>query len=189
MTITLHGYSVSRGVAIGRAVRVAATHLDVVKQLIEPDQVKDELRRLREARDAVADELRRLAIEVQHMKPGEAPQELSALLEVHLMLLYDDLLVDSLTHIVAERRYGAEWALVTQLEITTRQFDEMADPYLRERKADLAQLTDRLLRRLKNAESPIASHLAGDGAHPPASEAVPLVLVANDLSPADMLNF
>ena len=185
MAVSLNGTPVSRGVAIGRAVRIAPSHLDVAHYFIEPEQVAAEWTRLRGARDAVAQELRLLAQGLQADKPTEASAELLALLDVHLMLLHDEMLSASLREIVTQRRYGAEWALVTQLEITSKQFDEMADPYLRERKADLQQLVDRMLRHLKGVPSPTsmtAAHKA-DGSNQP------LVLVAHDLSPADMLNF
>ena len=47
---------------------------------------------------------------------------------------------------ITERLYNAEWALTTQYEIIARQFDDMEDPYLRERKADLEQVVERVLR-------------------------------------------
>jgi hypothetical protein len=50
-------------------------------------------------------------------------------------------------HWITERLYNAEWALTTQLEVIARQFDEMEDEYLRERKADLEQVVERILRR------------------------------------------
>ena len=186
MAVSLNGTPVSRGVAIGRAVRIAPSHLDVAHYFIEPEQVAAEWTRLRGARDAVAQELRLLAQGLQADKPTEASAELLALLDVHLMLLHDEMLSASLREIVTQRRYGAEWALITQLEITSKQFDEMADPYLRERKADLQQLVDRMLRHLKGVPSPTsmtAAHSKAEGAN------TPLVLVAHDLSPADMLNF
>nr|MCU0958158.1 phosphoenolpyruvate--protein phosphotransferase [Hydrogenophaga sp.] len=78
-----------------------------------------------------------------------------------------------------------------QLEIIARQFDEMEDPYLRERKADLEQVVERMLRMMRGVASPVAS--PGDhgpvGTDPAGTAAMPLVLVAHDLSPADMLQF
>ena len=186
MAFSLTGTPVSRGVAIGRAVRIAPSHLDVAHYFIEPEQVDLEWSRLRAARNAVAHELRQLALGLQADMGTETSAELLALLEVHLMLLHDEMLSASVRDIIFSRRYGAEWALVTQLEITSKQFDEMADPYLRERKADLQQLVDRMLRHLKGVPSPTSvtnAQAKGEGAN------VPLVLVAHDLSPADMLNF
>jgi phosphotransferase system enzyme I (PtsI) len=167
----------------------------VARYFIEPHQVEDEWQRLCAARDAVAHELRQLALSLQDdkNKTTETTSELLALLEVHLMLLHDEMLAASVRDIITQRRYGAEWALVTQLEITSKQFDEMADPYLRERKADVQQVVDRLLRHLKGAPSPTSLPPAVNGAPaaglPGEAASTPLVLVAHDLSPADMLNF
>jgi phosphotransferase system enzyme I (PtsI) len=56
-------------------------------------------------------------------------------------------------HWIRDRLYNAEWALTTQLEVIARQFDEMEDEYLRERKADLEQVVERVLRRMLGAAS------------------------------------
>jgi phosphoenolpyruvate-protein phosphotransferase (PTS system enzyme I) len=188
MTFSIHGLAVARGIAIGRAVLVASSRVDVAHYFIEPDQVKAEIVRLRRARDAVVEELQRLQKEL----PKDAPHELAALLDVHLMLLEDEELTAGVRHWIEERLYNAEWALTSQLEIIGRQFDEMEDPYLRERKADLEQVAERVLQSLKGTGSAMAQvprpqrpqqelHLEDTD--------VPLVLVAHDLSPADMLQF
>lgn len=182
MTFTVHGQAVSRGVAIGRAVLVASSRLDVAHYFIAPEQVGAEIARLRAARDAVADEIRRLQQGLAHDEM-EAHAELAALLEVHLMLLQDEHLHEGVKHWVSERHYNAEWALTAQLELVARQFDEMEDPYLRERKADLEQLVERMLRVMRGEASPITAAPA------PGAEEHPLVLIAHDLAPADMLHF
>ncbi|RYF54868.1 MAG: phosphoenolpyruvate--protein phosphotransferase, partial [Comamonadaceae bacterium] len=133
MTFSIHGLPVSRGIAIGRAVLVASSRVDVVHYFIEADQVAAEIVRVRNGRNAVIEELQRLQAEMPH----DAPPELAALLDVHLMLLQDEALVSGVKHWITDRLYNAEWALTTQLEIIARQFDEMEDEYLRERKADL----------------------------------------------------
>ncbi|TSE29011.1 Phosphoenolpyruvate-protein phosphotransferase [Tepidimonas thermarum] len=184
MTFTLHGQAVSRGVAIGRAVLVASSRLDVAHYFIAPEQAQAEVARLRHARDTVAEEIRRLQHGLAHDEM-EAHTELAALLEVHLMLLQDEHLHEGVKHWVLERHYNAEWALTAQLEQVAKQFDEMADPYLRERKADLEQLVERMLRVLQGVASPVPSPAPAEDGKP----ADPLVLVAHDLVPADMLHF
>ena len=189
MTIAIHGLAVARGVAIGRAVLVASSRVDVAHYFIESGQVEAEIARARAGRDAVIDELQRL----QQDLPEDAPHELAALLDVHLMLLQDEDLTAGVKHWIQDRLYNAEWALSSQFEVLARQFDEMEDEYLRERKADLEQVVERVLRHMKGAASPVA-------APPPprrrqhelqlgAVNEAPLVLVAHDLSPADMLQF
>ncbi|HET7793738.1 MAG TPA: phosphoenolpyruvate--protein phosphotransferase [Rhizobacter sp.] len=184
MSFQVFGLPVSRGVAIGRAVLVASSRVDVAHYFIEDSQVADEVERLRVARDAVAAELATL----QRDLPDDAPGELSALLDVHLMLLHDETLTGATKQWIQERHYNAEWALSAQLEVLARQFDEMEDDYLRERKADLEQVVERLLRAMGRGPSSTYAPAPGVSPRDFAGED-PLVLVANDIAPADMLQF
>jgi len=184
MSIQVFGQPVSRGVAIGRAVLVASSRVDVAHYFIDPEQVEAEVGRLRDARNEVAAELIALKSEV----PEEAHAELVALLDVHLMLLHDELLSDATKQWIVERHYNAEWAMSAQLEVIARQFDEMEDDYLRERKADLEQVVERLLKALSRQTTPDGHH-AGSGAARDFAGEDPLILVASDIAPADMLQF
>lgn len=198
MTISIHGLPVARGIAIGRAVLVVSSRIDVAHYFIKPEEIEAEIDRVRTARNEVAEELAKLQASVSQMGPNDAPHELAALLEVHQLLLQDEALTGGVKHWITDRLYNAEWALTTQLEIIARQFDEMEDEYLRERKADLEQVVERLLHRMKGTAAVLAPSpprrkrpadeedddpTAGDGID------APLVLIAHDLSPADMLQF
>jgi phosphotransferase system enzyme I (PtsI) len=197
MTFSVHGLPVARGIAIGRAVLMAG-RVDVAHYFIEPGQVEAEIERVRAGRNAVVDEIHRLQHTIAGMGPKEAPHELTALLDVHLMLLQDEDLITGVKHWITDRLYNAEWALTTQLEQLSRQFDDMEDEYLRERKADLEQVAERILRYMKGVASPVAPPASGRrSSHPRQQDLlladdsldVPLVLIAHDLSPADMLQF
>ena len=190
MTFSVHGQAVSRGVAIGRAVLVTSSRIDVAHYFVAPDQVRAELERLREARDAVIAEIERVQRSLHESATLEAHPELTALLDVHLMLLQDVQLQEGVAHWVQERRYNAEWALTAQLELVVKQFDEMQDPYLRERKADFEQLVERMLQHMRGSVSPMAVGLPATAAQMVSQNTKdPLVLVAHDLSPADTLQF
>jgi len=196
MTFAIHGLNVSRGVAIGRAVLVASSRVDVAHYFINAADVASEIDRVRRGRNAVIEEIHRLQESITQMGPKEAPHELGALLDVHLMLLQDDDLVGGVKHWITERLYNAEWALTTQFEIIARQFDEMEDEYLRERKADLEQIVERVLRAMKGTDSPLVAHHQRVTRKPSQQDLllddtvdVPLILIAHDLSPADMLQF
>jgi len=184
VSIQVFGLPVSRGVAIGRAVLVASSRVDVAHYYVESGLIEAEVRRLRRARDLVVDELTALKEDV----PEDAHDELVALLDVHLMLLQDDTLSEATRQWIVERHYNAEWALSSQLEVIARQFDEMEDEYLRDRKADLEQVVERVITAL--------GRLGGDSFDDPPPQGQrdfagedPLVLVANDIAPADMLKF
>ena len=185
MSFQLFGLPVSRGVAIGRAVMVSSSRVDVAHYFIREADVDAEIERLRVARDAVAAELSTLQRDI----PGDAPAELSALLDVHLMLLNDETLAIATKQWIVERHYNAEWALSAQLEVLARQFDEMEDDYLRERKADVEQVVERMLRAMARGSPAlfIDGEQAPNGVTGPRNE--PLVMVANDIAPADMLQF
>lgn len=197
MTFSIHGLPVARGIAIGRAVIVASSRVDVAHYFIEPLEVDREIERLRVARNQVIDELTRLQQSLSTMKAKDAPQELVALLDVHLMLLGDEDLIGGVKQWIVNRLYNAEWALTAQLEVVSRQFDEMEDDYLRERKVDLEQIAERVLRAMKGSPSPLAPPLPPRDARVASRQElllddtidVPLILIAHDLSPADMLQF
>ena len=184
MSIQVFGLPVSRGVAIGRAVLVASSRVDVAHYYVEAGMIEAEVRRLRAARDLVVEELTALKGDV----PEDAHDELVALLDVHLMLLQDDSLSEATRQWIVERHYNAEWALSSQLEVIARQFDEMEDEYLRDRKADLEQVVERVITALGRLAGATDGDAAPQGQRDFAGED-PLVLVANDIAPADMLKF
>ncbi len=196
MTFAIHGLAVARGIAIGRAVLVASSRVDVAHYFIDPARVESEIDRVRFGRNAVVDEIHRLQTNVAHMGTKEAAHELGALLDVHLMLLQDEELIGGVKHWITDRLYNAEWALTTQLEVIARQFDEMEDEYLRERKADLEQITEKVLRAMKGDGAAVVTVPQRSARKRPQQDVllddsvdVPLVLIAHDLSPADMLQF
>jgi phosphotransferase system enzyme I (PtsI) len=175
MALQIFGIPVSRGVAVGRAVLMSSARLDVAHYFVDPGQQEQEVNRLRAARQAVRAELDALQTEL----PEDAPAELSAFIDVHKMLLDDPQIGRETAVWIRTRRYNAEWALTAQLEVIGRSFDEMDDSYLRERKADVEQVVERLLRALRGTGGLTRGMISDED----------LVLVAHDISPADMMQF
>ena len=118
MSMQVFGLPVSRGVAIGRAVLVASSRVDVAHYFVEPEQVREEIQRLCAARELVCAELESLKNEVE----GDTPAELVALLDVHVMLLNDEVQAAATCQWIEERHYNAEWAVTAQTEVLARQF-------------------------------------------------------------------
>ncbi|HEY1611806.1 MAG TPA: phosphoenolpyruvate--protein phosphotransferase [Paraburkholderia sp.] len=174
MSFTLHGIPVSRGIAIGRAYLIAPAALDVDHYLIEPAQIDSEIERFRAALHLVQQELDSLRADLA----ADAPSEMGAFLNVHMMILNDAMLVQETIDLIRSRRFNAEWALTEQLERISRHFDDIEDEYLRERKADVQQVVERMLKALAGA-SPAALHRGCEE----------MVVVAHDIAPADMLQF
>jgi len=177
-SFTLHGIPVSKGIAIGRAHLLAPAALDVKHYLIPEEQVEAEVLRLKNAIAAVHQELQTIRDDL----PKDAPPELGAFIDVHALILSDPMLAEVPLNIIRHRYYNAEWALVTQIDGLSAQFDEIEDPYLRERKADIQQVGDRVLKVLTGSAISLPP-TAGEGA------TASIIVVAHDISPADMLQF
>jgi phosphotransferase system enzyme I (PtsI) len=179
-SFTLHGIPVSRGIAIGRAHLMAPAALDVKHYLVAEEQVEAEVARLQQALAQVHKELQTLWNEL----PKDAPTELGAFIDVHALILSDPMISEAPLDIIRARHYNAEWALLTQIDELSAQFDEIEDPYLRERKADIQQVAERVLKVLMGTEqlAPVGS--GGDD-----DVAPQMIIVAHDISPADMLQF
>ncbi|WP_332451083.1 phosphoenolpyruvate-utilizing N-terminal domain-containing protein, partial [Burkholderia ubonensis] len=149
MSFTLHGIPVSRGIAIGRAYLIAPAALDVAHYLVEANQIDAEVERFRTAREVVHHELEALRADLT----DDTPTEVGAFIDVHAMILGDAMLVQETIDLIRTRRYNVEWALTEQLELLTRHFDDIEDEYLRERKADIEQVVERVLKALAGAPS------------------------------------
>jgi phosphotransferase system enzyme I (PtsI) len=179
-SFTLHGIPVSRGIAIGRAQMLAPAALDVKHYLIAEEHVEAEVVRLQTALATVHRELQTLWNEL----PKDAPTELGAFIDVHALILSDPMISEAPLDIIRSRHYNAEWALVTQIEELSAQFDEIEDPYLRERKVDIQQVAERVLKVLMGSEQLPALVEPDDDEFQ-----AQMVVVAHDISPADMLKF
>src|SRR5262245_16045866 len=131
-SFTLHGSGVSGGVAIGTAHLITTARLEAPHYEIDADKVQEEVTRFDAAVAAVRGQMSAL----QASMPASAPAEMSAFLDLHLMILNDSMLSQVPRDLIASRRYNAEWALVQQMETLVERFDELEDAYLRERKAD-----------------------------------------------------
>jgi phosphoenolpyruvate-protein phosphotransferase (PTS system enzyme I) len=175
-SFALHGVGVSGGIAIGRAQLVSHATIEVAHYVIEPANVDAEIARFANAVREVQRELEGLH---SAMTGGDSPPEFGAFLDVHWMILTDPTLSDTPKKIIAEQRCNAEWALVQQMSVLVEQFELIDDLYLRERRADVVQVVERILKRL----------LGKPGAVAPAAAEQHTILVAHDLSPADVIQF
>ncbi|MDP2170513.1 MAG: phosphoenolpyruvate--protein phosphotransferase [Rhodocyclaceae bacterium] len=176
MSFSLHGLAVSQGIAIGHAHLVSHATLEVARYTVRERDIPREIERFETALATVRNELGVLHAEA--VTPG-SPSELAALVNVHAMFLDDPLLAEVPKDLMRERRCNAEWALVQQMELLVAQFEEIDDSYLRERKHDIVQVVERVLRVLLDKPR----RLGKRGGY---SE---LVIVAHDLSPADTIQF
>ncbi|MFZ6773977.1 phosphoenolpyruvate--protein phosphotransferase [Undibacterium sp. SXout7W] len=178
-SFTLQGIPVSRGIAIGRAHLLRPAALDVQHYLVAQEQVEAEVLRLQDAIARVHKDLQALWSDL----PQDAPTELGAFIDVHALILSDPMLSEAPLDIIRTRHYNAEWALVTQIDELSAQFDEIEDDYLRERKADIQQVAERVLKVMTGTANTVPR---SDGID---ERSANMIVVARDISPADMMQF
>lgn len=176
MSFALHGIGVSSGVAIGHAHLVSHAWLEVAHYAVPQEKIAEEIDRFDGAIARVRHELQTLRAQV----PAAAPAEFDAFINLHLMILGDTMLSVAPRDIIAAERCNAEWAVKIQLDALLAQFDEIEDAYLRERRADIIQVVERVLKALTGQPGYVPPPSGSNGA---------VVLVARDLSPADVVQF
>ena len=176
MNFVLHGVAVSAGITIGHAHLVSSARLEAAHYEIPDASVQAEIFRFDAAIARAKQELAALDGQI----PEDAPGEFAAFINLHRMILEDSSLSQAPRELIRERRTNAEWALVQQMEKLVAQFEEMEDPYLRERRQDIEQVVERVLKALAGAQGK---------SEPLPSAEHNLIVVAHDLSPADMILF
>ena len=178
MSFILQGLGVSGGIAIGRAMLMSHATLEVSHLTIAPRMVDKEIARLDAAIKTVKRDLQLVKETTEN-----APAELAAFIDIHTMFLDDPELVDKPHAIIRERRCNAEWALVQQMERLVGEFERFDDPYLRERRFDVVQVVERVIKELLGHTGRPVMKLAKG------VKEETLILVAHDLSPADVITF
>jgi phosphoenolpyruvate-protein phosphotransferase (PTS system enzyme I) len=177
MSFVLHGVGVSSGIAIGHAYLASHAALEVAHHIVPENQVSNEISRLDIAFNGVREELEALNASVVS---GPAAPEYGAFLELHRMILDDPTLSTAAKTYIAQNQCNAEWAITQQMGVLMAQFEEIEDPYLRERKTDVIQVVERVLKILLGHPGYVPPPLKHDGDS---------ILVAHDLSPADVIQY
>jgi phosphotransferase system enzyme I (PtsI) len=143
----LKGIGVSPGVVAGRAV-LLIQRAHVLRYQIAPARLDHELQRLDDSRGRSREQL----VEIQARLAQRRP-ELSQMFDAQLLMLDDPMILPRAADIVREQRVNAEWAVQQVFHEFSAVFEEVADPYLRERKGDVADLIGRLRMNLRRGVS------------------------------------
>lgn len=179
-SFSMHGVGVSSGIAIGHAHLISHALLEVVHFKIDADGVDEEIVRFERAIRLVKQDLEQLKAQL----PKNAPAELSAFINTHLAMLTDKSLSEAPKTIIRNELCNAEWALKQQMDDIVAQFDAIEDTYLRERKQDVVQVVERVIKVLLGRDQ-----LAASEKKLQARQERAMILVAHDVSPADAIQF
>lgn len=171
--LTLYGTGVAKGITIGRAYVLHRERPEVPEYVLPSNLIEDEVARFQ---TAIADARRQLTRVRTHVPEG-APPEMESFIDTHLLILHDRMIAEAPIAAIRRDQMNAEWALKLEAERLARVFEQMEDPYLRNKKTDVEQVVDRILRNLlrpqEDEHDQITEALAGQ------------IVIANDLTPAD----
>jgi phosphoenolpyruvate-protein phosphotransferase (PTS system enzyme I) len=174
-SFNIHGVAVSNGIAIGKAHLISNALLEVVHYQLETHQVANETQRLSRAINEVKKDL----IKIKKQLHKDSSEEFSPFIDTHLMILSDKSFSEKPKKIITKDKCNAEWALKTQMDFIVNKFELIDDEYIKERKNDVIQVVERILKVLLG--------------HPNQTNQInkesSTILVAHDISPADALQF
>ena len=174
-SFNIHGVPVSNGIAIGKAHLISNALLEVVHYQLDEQEVPIEIKRLGRAINEVRKDL--LKIKKQLLK--DSSEEFSAFIDTHLMMLDDKNFSEKPIKIIVEDSCNAEWALKKLIDFFISKFDQVNDEYIKERKNDVIQVIERILKVLLGYPNQLNQ----------TNKESSKILVAHDISPADALQF
>ncbi len=172
-TTTLVGLAASPGIALGRCWPVDRRRVRTPKRRLAPEEVESELARFRTALELSDVQLAEVREKVEKAE-GTQGAEHTAIIDMHRLMLKDEMLVLEAQRLVREERINAEWAVKRAVRKIKSAFHEHADEYFKERRADVDYVGERIIKNLLGQ--------VVDVEEPPPEGAI---IVAHDLSPAD----
>lgn len=180
-SFSIHGVGVSSGIAIGQAHLLSNALLEVVHYQLPKHLIDDEIARFSNAIAAVKRDL----VQIKGSLRINAPAELAAFIGTHLMMLEDKSLSEVPKDIIRNEQCNAEWAIKLQMDDIVDQFEQIEDSYLRERKQDVIQVVERVIKVLLGHQAQLSTEQQTSALH----QERKLILVAHDVSPADAIQF
>lgn len=164
----LSGIAASDGIAIAKAFRLEAPNLQIEKKAIEDSAI--EVQRFEAARATSATELEA----IQKQTAEQVSEKEAAIFGAHLLVLNDPELVGPINEKIESERVNAEFALKETSDMFIAMFEAMENDYMKERAADIRDVTKR-----------ITAHLLGVSIQNPSFIKEEVIIVAEDLSPSD----
>lgn len=167
---TRSGIAVSPGVAFGEAVLFGADAFQIPQRFVSVDAVEAEVSRFHASIDAVSAGLE----ENQKVASERLGDEYAAIFGAHRMMLRDPKLLSEIEGLIRSKCFSPEFASSRVLRNYAKVFQNLGNPYLAERAADVFDLEKRLLRALLGEKRPELSHLTSQA-----------IILAHNLTPSE----
>ena len=174
-SFNLHGIQVSNGIAIGKAYLISNALLEVVRYQISKKEISTEINRFTKGINEVKKDLS----EIKKRLQKGAIKVFESFINTHIILLTDKNISEKPKQIIVDEQCNAEWAIKKQMDFIISRFDQIEDQYIKERKYDVIQLVERIIKALLGRPSHSSLIKNEDKT----------ILVAHDISPADALQF
>ena len=171
---TYKGIGVSPGIAIGRAVIIEKRVASVYRVPIRDEEVDGEVTRFMEALEKTQSEL----LELKQKVSRSMGDEYASIFDAHAMIVSDASFSDKVVQKIEEEQVNAEWALSEVEEELQARFNSFDDEYLRERVADVKDVSQRVLVNLQGISHHDVSEITHD-----------VIILADDLTPSDTIHF
>ena len=168
----IQGIGASPGIIIGKAYLVERFKVRLPQKQISRGQIEEEVKRFLRAIQESEDQLR----EIKEKILDPEVRKHSFILDVHSMILKDEMLLRDTVDTIRKKEVNAEWALDLTLEKLDSAFKAIEDEYLRDRRSDLHYVAARIFRNLLGKKHDDITKIKGK-----------VIVVAHDLSPADTL--
>ncbi len=166
----LTGIAVSPGIVIGRAYLVDRRKVRPLERYIDPETVEDEIKRFHDALEKSREQL----LDVKKHYEVNNLGEYGYLVDVHLLMLNDQMIVRDTERMVRDELHNADWALWQVMHKIKEVFSGLDDEYFRDRQNDIEHLGDRILQNLVGLRLKKISDVRED-----------VIIIAHDLSPMD----
>jgi phosphotransferase system enzyme I (PtsI) len=164
------GIGVSLGVAIGKVYLIDRNRISVSRNSITENEIPEEIARFKRAVATSKDQLG----DIRKKLSADIGEEHGYILDSHLMILDDKMLINGTIEIVKGQLVNSEYALKEVLNRFMSIFNSMGDAYLRERKVDIEHVGERILRNLSGTAFDSLSDIPEEA-----------IVVAHDLAPSD----
>lgn len=162
----------SSGIVVGKVQKLAHGRQPIPERQLKKSEIASELRRLNRA---VENALIHLDQERKELE-GIESQDPFLILGAHRMMLLDPELIDKAKILIKEKQINAEWAIRQQMDEIEAVFDTIEDAYLRDRKLDVEQAGQRILRELMGPRIGLE-----------AVEGNPQILISHDFTPSEIV--
>jgi phosphotransferase system enzyme I (PtsI) len=168
----VQGIGASPGIIVGKAYLVERLKVRLPQKQIDPSRVEEEAKRFLNAIQESQNQL----TEIKEKILDPEVRKHSFILDVHSMILNDEMLLQDTIDAIQKKKVNAEWALDLTLEKLDTAFEAIEDEYLRERRSDLHYVAARIFRNLLGEKHDDITRIKRK-----------VIVVAHDLSPADTL--